>query len=97
MSLVMEGTREGREGKVQVRIEPSAKIALGIFIAVNQHHDLPTKDKQSEMTQAERNKTFLAGLQAQWDDFLTYAKNAREHLLEASALPNPKPPKKKKG
>jgi hypothetical protein len=96
IGLVMEGKREGCEGKIQVRIEPSPITALGIFITINQHHDLPTKDKQPELTQVERNRAFLAALQNQWDDFLSYAKNAREHLLAASASSTSRPPKKRK-
>jgi hypothetical protein len=96
-SLVMEGTREGSPDKIQVRIESSVKVPLGVFITINQHHDLPTKEIRPEMTQAERNKVFLTELQNQWNDFLSYVKGAREHLLAASASITSRTPKKKKG
>ncbi len=94
--LSMEGKRKDCEGKIQVRITPSPKFPLGIFINVNQHYDLPEPEKQSEMTPVDRNNAFLSTLGNEWDEFSAFAKITREHLLKSGLPPKAKSKKKRK-
>jgi hypothetical protein len=100
LSLFMEGKREGSDdSKIQIRIEPSLRVSPGLQITINEHHDLPPKrddPEKAEMTQVDRNKAFLSSLQNQWDEFHSYAKKAREHLLAESAIPTRAISKKRK-
>jgi len=66
------------------------------MIAVNQHRDLTKNSQGGETTAQERNKAFLSGVQNDWVSFLTYAKEARNHLLTSGFDPNTKPAKKRK-
>src|ERR1700730_664887 len=81
LKLEMDGKRENCDDRIQVRIESSPAVIMGIMINVNQHHDLTKNSKGDETTMPERNKAFLSGLQNNWDGFLVYAKEARNHLL----------------
>jgi hypothetical protein len=98
LKLELEGKRENCDDRIQIRIEssPANLIIMGIMIAVNQHRDITKNSQGVETTTQERNKAFLSGLQNDWDGFLQYAKEARNHLLTAGFNPNPKPAKKRK-
>lgn len=97
LKLEMQGKRENCDDRIQIRIEssPSNLVTMGIMIAVNQHRDLTKNSQGEETTMQERNKLFLLGLQNDWDRFLTYAKEARNHLL-TMGFPIARPGKKKK-
>jgi hypothetical protein len=98
LKLELEGNRDGCYDRVQIRIEasPANLVVMGIMIAVNQHRDLTKNSQGGETTAQERNKAFLSGVQNDWVSFLTYAKEARNHLLTSGFDPNTKPAKKRK-
>ena len=98
LKLELEGKREVCDDRIQIRIEssPANLVIRGIMIAVNQHRDIVKNADGTEMTTEQRNRAFLAGLQNDWDGFLAYAKEARDHLLMAGFNPNVRPAKKRK-
>ncbi len=98
LKLEMQGTREDCDDRIQIRIEslPADLLILGIMITVNQHRDLTKNSQGGETTMQERTKAFLSGLQNDWDGFLTYAKEARNHLLTTGFNPSARPARKKK-
>lgn len=98
LKLEMEGKRENCDDRIQIRVEssPANLVIMGIMINVNQHRDLAKNGQGGESTMQERNKVFLSGLQNDWDGFLTYAKEARNHLLTLGFSPSARPARKKK-
>lgn len=76
--MIMEGKRESCPARIQVRIEPSDRVASGLIISVNEHHNLLENETA---TNADRNRLFLTSLKGQWDEFLNYAQEASKHLL----------------
>jgi hypothetical protein len=98
LKLELEGKREGYDDRIQIRIEssPPNLVIMGIMIAVNQHRDITKNAQGNDTTTQERNRAFLSGLQNDWDGFLQYAKEARNHLLAAGFKQSAKPAKKRK-
>ena len=86
--LAMLGKRDKCEGAITVSIEPSAKLKTGIFISVNEHHDLAVPEKANDP--ADRNRSFLNMLHNSWESFLGYSDEVPAHLFSETSKPAPK-------
>ncbi len=79
-SLVMEGKREDCDAdRMQISIEPSARVHPGVFVRVNQHYKLKGDDE--DKSPRDRIVEFRKKLQESWDEFLSYCDKAAKHLL----------------
>jgi hypothetical protein len=92
-SMVMQGKRANCNALILIQVEPSHKITPGVFINVNEHHDLSsTKDASP----ADRNRILLSALQSSWDDFFSYSSRVSDHLFSVYNAPARHQPKKRR-
>jgi hypothetical protein len=91
--LIIEGKRENCTATISVAIEPSLKIDPGVFIRVNEQHDL---GEPKEASSADRNRRFLETLQGSWSDFLGYGATVSRHLLSAYSTTVPRGKKRRR-
>ena len=71
--------REKQVARIQIKIEPSLKISPGVYIHVNQHHQL---DESNEDLKG-RTQKFLSLLQDSCVDFLSYADTVSTQLFSS--------------
>ena len=77
-SLTIQGTREECSAKrIEIKVEPSAKVHPGVFIHVNQHYNI---EEGPEAGEKDRILVFLAALNDEWASFVAYAERAYKHL-----------------
>jgi hypothetical protein len=72
---VTDERKEGRPGRMNVRLEPSALFENGLFIAVNDHYDL---EKQGDQVAALAGVELLA---EEWDPSRERAENVATGLI----------------
>lgn len=78
-SLVIQGKRENcQANQIQVKVEPSRKVPLGIFIHVNEHYEVASDENSNPR---DHIAFFLETLQSSWDGFLSYGNNVAQYLL----------------
>jgi len=76
-SLVIDGKRGScTADRIQIRIEPSQRIAHGVFIQVNEHYGFRGDSKHEN-----RMSDFMNTLGQSWDSFLNYSERVSQHLL----------------
>ena len=93
-SLVIEGKRANCAATINVTIQPSIIVDPGVFIAVNEQHNLL---EPKDTTSADCNRRFLELLQGSWGDFLQYAANVYKHLFSEYMTPSARASRKKRG
>ncbi len=77
-SLTMEGTRpDSYKGYIRIRVEPSVRIHLGIFINVNDHYEV------NDVTSARGCDEIVDILEREWESSLERAIGIVSTLLES--------------
>lgn len=80
LSVAVRGNRAGSAAdRVDVRVQPVASPAYGVFVGINQHYDLKTESRESVF---DRNQVAINILNNEWKPFLSYAGTASVQLLE---------------
>lgn len=75
-SVLIEGRRRnGSEGLLHIKVEPSAKVQPGVYVEINEEFRSVAADGQTEG--AEWVRDLLAG---NWDDFMAFAQEGAEHV-----------------
>jgi len=75
LSLVMEGRREETsQGVLHIKVEPSRKVAHGIYVEINEEFKVPA-DAPGEGAQ-----WVQACLATQWDSFMQFAETAAQQI-----------------
>ncbi len=62
-------------GKIQVRVEPSVKIAIGVFVEVNDHYQAPTSDL------TKLNAEIVGDLEKNWDNSIEKSESIVDQLM----------------
>jgi hypothetical protein len=72
-SLTIEAKRAGCPAKfTRVKVEPSLQVNPGVYIEVNEHHELEGADSAQKL---------LAILKSSWEEALAFSRQVRKHLL----------------
>jgi hypothetical protein len=75
-SMTMEGRRKGvdAEGRLNIKVEPSARINHGVFVEINEQYSARGADSDHARWVPER-------LAKYWDAVMSFSEAAAEHLL----------------
>ena len=78
-SLTMEGVREdGHAGYVRVKVEPSARVEHGVFVALNDHYELKNPDEPGTC------ELIMNLLKDSWASFSSRSETVGPSLLESA-------------
>jgi hypothetical protein len=85
LSLTVNGSRPEVPGAViQFKVEPSKRIHPGVYVSVNEHHEIPADNdagSKQEFTTSEARRGLLESLVRRWDAAREFAITSSESLL----------------
>jgi hypothetical protein len=85
LGITIQGTRpDVSDARIQWRVEPSRRVHPGVYVAVNQHHEIPRDDdsgSKKELVESPDRRRLFEALSSGWDSLQAYARTGAESLL----------------